>query len=454
MTSANQSPPASSAPIAAIILGAGHGTRMQSTLPKVLHELAGLPLIGHAMACADHLDPAHMAVVIGGQAPIVGEIAQTMRKDLTIAVQAPPRGTGDAVKQALPMLENFEGTVLILYGDTPLMKPGTLRALAGEIDAGHAVSVLGFKPTTDHAYGRLITDNDGHLHAIVEARDAAPAQLAINFCNSGVMAVEASFLRRAIPTLKNDNAKGEYYLTDLVAMARADTRTATAIEADEAEVMGVDSRNDLALAEKIWQEHRRAQALDAGVTLHDPSTVYFSHDTKIGKDVTIGQHVVFGPGVTLEDGVTIEPFSHVAGAHLHTGVRAGPFARLRPGAHLGPDVKVGNFVEIKKATLARGAKVSHLSYIGDAHLGEDVNIGAGTITCNYDGFNKHETVIEDGAFVGSNTSLVAPVTIGKGAYVGSGSVVTKSVGSDALAIARTRQREITDWARKFRSKMK
>ncbi|MEL6378668.1 MAG: bifunctional UDP-N-acetylglucosamine diphosphorylase/glucosamine-1-phosphate N-acetyltransferase GlmU [Pseudomonadota bacterium] len=441
-------------PVAAIILGAGHGTRMQSALPKVLHELAGLPLIGHAMACADHLNPAHMVAVIGGQALTVGEVAKSLRAGIAIAVQAPPQGTGDAVKQALPTLETFEGTVLILYGDTPLMKPATLMALAREVEAGHAVSVLGFRPTTEHAYGRLITDRDGYLHAIVEARDATPAQLEINFCNSGVMAVEARFLRRAVLALKNDNAKGEYYLTDLVAMARAEDLTTTAIEADEAEVMGVDSRSDLAIAEKIWQEQRRTAALDAGVTLHDPSTVYFSVDTKIGKDVTIGQHVVFGPGVNLDDGVTVQPFSHVAGAHLQTGASAGPFARLRPGAKLGPDVKVGNFVEIKKAQLARGAKVSHLSYIGDATLGEDVNIGAGTITCNYDGFNKHQTIIEDGAFVGSNSSLVAPVTIGKGAYVGSGSVVTKSVGADALAVARGRQREIAGWAKKFRSKMK
>jgi len=440
--------------LAVILLAAGHGTRMNSALPKVLHEIGGLPLLGHALKTAAALTPDRMAIVIGSHAPEVGEVAAALQPGIEVFVQDPPQGTGDAVRQALPMLDGFSGSVLVLYADTPLMRGATLAGLAGLVEASTKVAVLGFRPSLEHAYGRLVLGADGGLEAIVEARDASPEQLAIDFCNSGVMAIDAAYVREAVPALKNDNAKKEYYLTDLVSMARRAGFTCAAREADEAEVMGVDSRSDLAVAERIFQDQMRRAMMDNGVTLRDPSTVYFCHDTQIGRDVVIGQHVVFGPGVSIADGVEVKPFSHVEGARLASGVAAGPFARLRPGADLGPDVKVGNFVEIKKAKLGRDTKVSHLTYLGDAEIGADVNIGAGTITCNYDGFEKFVTTIRDGAFIGSNSALVAPVTIGAGAYVGSGSVVTKSVTPDALAVARGRQTEIPGWAGKFRDRKK
>ena len=437
--------------LAVIILAAGHGTRMKSTLPKVLHEIGGLPLLGHALKTAAALNPDRMAIVIGNHAPEVGDVAGSLRPGIEVFVQDPPQGTGDAVRQALPMLDGFSGSVLVLYADTPLMRSATLAGLANLVGEATKVAVLGFRPSLEHAYGRLVIGVDGGLEAIVEARDATPEQLEIDFCNSGVMAIDAAFVREAVPALNNDNAKKEYYLTDFVAMARDSGFSCAAQEADEAEVMGVDSRSDLAVAERIFQDQMRRAMMDEGVTLRDPSTVYFSYDTRIGRDVVIGQHVVFGPGVSIADGVEVKPFSHLEGARLASGVAAGPFARLRPGADLGPDVKVGNFVEIKKAKLGRDTKVSHLTYLGDADIGEDVNIGAGTITCNYDGFEKFVTTIKDGAFIGSNSALVAPVTIGAGAYVGSGSVITKTVEPDALAVARGRQTDIPGWAGKFRN---
>lgn len=460
MTSRTHATPAESIsdqppqPLAVIILAAGHGTRMNSSLPKVLHEIAGLPMLGHVIGLAEALSPERIAVVIGSQAPQVGDVAQRLHPDIDVFVQDPPQGTGDAVKQALPTLDGFEGTILVLYADTPLTRPETLKILAEKITGTTSVAVLGFHPTVDHSYGRLVMDGPDTLSAIVEAKDASPEELTITFCNSGVMAIASQFLLSALPNLTNDNAKSEYYLTDLVKMAGDAGLTATAVKADEWEVMGVDARTDLALAEAIYQKGRRKQAMENGVTLTDPETVYFSVDTTLGKDVTIGPNVVFGPGVHLADHVEVKAFCHIEGATLASGVSVGPYARLRPGADLGEDVKVGNFVEIKKSTLAKGAKVSHLSYIGDASLGEAVNIGAGTITCNYDGFNKFKTIIGDGAFIGSNSSLVAPVEIKAGAYVGSGSVITKTVGADALAVARGRQVEIANWAAKFRTKNK
>ncbi|NWG91405.1 MAG: bifunctional UDP-N-acetylglucosamine diphosphorylase/glucosamine-1-phosphate N-acetyltransferase GlmU, partial [Parvularculaceae bacterium] len=327
----------------------------------------------------------------------------------------------------------------------------TLRALIDRVSAGASVAVLGFAPDEPGAYGRLKRAADGSLEAIIEAKDASPKDLEIGFVNSGVMAIASEFLARELPRLSENNAKREYYLTDIVAIARADGLFCAVAEADEEEVIGVNSRVELAVAERIFQDRRRRAAMEAGVTLIDPSTVYFSWDTAIAGDVVIEPNVFFGPGVRIASGAVIRAYSHLEGALVGEGAVVGPFARLRPGARLGSAAKVGNFVEVKNADLGEGAKVSHLAYIGDASVGADANIGAGTITCNYDGFSKHRTEIGDGAFVGSNSSLVAPVRIGKGAYVGSGSVITKDVEDDALAVARGRQSEIKGWAAKFRN---
>lgn len=434
---------------AAVILAAGHGTRMKSALPKVMHQIGGRAMIAHVMDAASALAPKRMAVIIGDHAPEVGEFAQTIRDDVSVAVQSPPQGTGHAVMQALPALEGFSGAALVLYADTPLVTPETLRALSGEVANGAAVAVLGFSPDDPGAYGRLKLDDKGALAAIVEAKDASPEELNIPLCNSGVMAIDAEFLRARLKDIDNKNAKKEYYLTDIVALARKDGKNCVVIEANAEEVLGVNSRVELAEAEAVFQDRMRKAAMENGATLADPSTVHFSWDTKIGKDVIIGQHVVFAPGVEIADNAEIKPFSHLEGARLAGKASAGPFARLRPGADLKAGAKVGNFVEIKKAIIGDSAKVSHLTYIGDADVGADANIGAGTITCNYDGYNKYKTTIGKGAFIGSNSSLVAPVTIGDGAYVGSGSVVTKDVAPGDLAVARGRQTAIKGWAARF-----
>ncbi len=438
----------------AVILAAGHGTRMKSALPKVMHEIGGRAMIAHVIDGAAALSPERMAVVVGDHSPQVGDFAKTLRAGVEVAVQAPPQGTAHAVMQALPALQGFSGAVLVLYADTPLVTPQTLKDLASEIANGAAVAVLGFSPAEPGAYGRLKLDEKGALAAIVEAKDASAEELEITLCNSGVMAIDAAFLMKRLKDIGNDNAKGEYYLTDIVALARADGKRCAVIEADDDEVLGVNSRIELAEAEAVFQDRMRAAAMEAGATLADPLTVYFSHDTKLGKDVTVGQHVVFGPGVAVADGAEIKPFSHLEGASVAGGASAGPFARLRPGAALKAGAKVGNFVEIKKAVIGEDAKVSHLTYLGDAEVGAGANIGAGTITCNYDGYGKFKTVIGKGAFIGSNSSLVAPVTIGEGAYVGSGSVVTKDVEPGDLAVARARQTAIKGWAARFHDKHK
>ncbi|HNR75663.1 MAG TPA: bifunctional UDP-N-acetylglucosamine diphosphorylase/glucosamine-1-phosphate N-acetyltransferase GlmU [Parvularculaceae bacterium] len=437
--------------IAAVILAAGHGTRMKSATPKVLHEIGGRSMLAHAMATAKELAPQKIAVVIGDHAPGVGAAAKAECADAAVCVQAPPRGTGDAAMKAMSALEGFEGVVLILYADTPLVEAATLAALAGKIGAGATVAVLGFAPDDPAHYGRLKLGADGSLEAIIEAKDASPDELEIGFANSGVMAIEGGFLRRALPQLKDNNAKREYYLTDIVAIARNDGLSCAVLEADEDEVVGVNSRVELAIAEEIFQDRRRFAALEAGVTLIDPSTTYFSFDTEVAADVVIEPNVFFGRGVKVGAGARIRAFSHLEGADIGESASVGPFARLRPGARLGAEAKVGNFVEVKNADIGEDAKVSHLTYIGDASVGAGANIGAGTITCNYDGYSKHRTEIGEGAFIGSNSALVAPVKIGKGAYVGSGSVITKDVEDDALAVARGRQSAIKGWAAKFRS---
>lgn len=437
--------------VAAVILAAGHGTRMKSSTPKVLHAVGGRSMLAHVMAAAEALAPARLAVVIGAQAPIVGEAAKAIRADVAVAVQNPPRGTGDAVKQAMPALKGFSGVVLVLYADTPLVTPETLRALAGEIEKGAAVAVLGFRPADAGAYGRLKVNAAGGLEAIIEAKDASAAELAIGFVNSGVMAVDAGFLGRALPQLKDDNAKKEFYLTDIVAIARAEGLACAVAEAAEDEVAGVNSRGELSEAERIFQNRRRKAAMEAGVTLIDPGTVYFSWDTAIANDVVIEPNVFFGPGVAVASGAHIRANSHIEGAQVGENASVGPFARLRPGTELSRDAKIGNFVEVKNAKVGEGAKLPHLTYAGDAIIGANANLGAGTITCNYDGFSKHKTTIGAGAFIGSNSALVAPVTIGAGAYVGSGSVITKDVEADALAVARGRQADFKGWAAKFRA---
>jgi len=437
--------------VSTIVLAAGFGSRMKSARAKVLHEIGGRSMLGHVLETASALRPASMAVIIGDHAPETGDHACAFNDKINVYVQSPPRGTGDAVRQAMAMLENFDGAALVLFADTPLITGKTLSLLKAEIEDNAAVAVLGFTPPDPGQYGRLKKDAAGDLAAIIEYADASDEERAIALCNSGVMAFDAAFLRENIGALKNDNAKGEYYLTDLVAIARRQDKRCAIVSADADEVVGVNSREDLAAAERIFQQRMRKKAMTNGVTLFDPDTVYFAHDTSIGKDVTIGQNVVFGPGVEIGDEVVIHANCHIEGAKISRGASIGPFARLRPGAEIGERARIGNFVEVKKAIVAAGAKINHLSYVGDASVGEGANIGAGVITCNYDGFSKHRTEIGDGAFVGSNSALVAPVRIGDGAYIGSGSVITKEVEPGDLAVARGRQSAIKGWAARFRA---
>ncbi|MGV6820402.1 MAG: bifunctional UDP-N-acetylglucosamine diphosphorylase/glucosamine-1-phosphate N-acetyltransferase GlmU [Parvularcula sp.] len=440
--------------IASVILAAGHGTRMRSELPKVLHPVAHRPMVHHVMALATGLGAERQVVVVGSQAPRVADAARRFDPDVGIAVQDPPKGTADAVGCALPALEGFEGVVLILYADTPLVTSATVSALVGEIEAGGDLAVLGFEPAEPGAYGRLVVDAKGHLERIVEAKDAGPEELKIGLCNSGVMAVSSARLREYLPQIGNDNAKGEYYLTDLVELVTRAGGRAAVVTGGEDEVFGVNDRVELAEAEAIFQRRKRIEFMRSGVTMTDPSTVYFAADTEIGQDAVLGPGIVFGPGVRVAKGATLHAWSHLEGAEIAEGASVGPFARIRPGSVIGEGAKVGNFVETKKAVLGKGAKVSHLTYLGDASVGEEANIGAGTITCNYDGFEKFTTVIGAGAFVGSNSSLVAPVEIGEGAYIGSGSVITKNVEKDSLAVARGRQIEKSGWALSFRKRQK
>ena len=433
--------------VAAIILAAGKGTRMKSDLPKVMHKLAGRTMLGHVLGSVARLKPERTAVVVGpGMEAVSQEVAP-----IVSVVQPEQLGTGDAVKAARDVLVGFERTVLVLFGDTPFISSATLVNMieAREADPGPAIVVLGFRPGDPGAYGRLVVDS-GSLQAIVEARDASPEELAIDLCNSGVMAIDGRELFALIDAIGNDNTKGEFYLTDIVRIARGRGLACAHIEADEGELLGVNSRADLAVAEAIMQQSLRAGAMAVGVTLTDPSSVWFSFDTELGSDVSIGPNVFFGPGVSVASGVEIKAFSHIEGAQIAAGATVGPFARLRPGARIGKGARVGNFVEIKNALLEPGAKVSHLSYIGDARVGKGANIGAGTITCNYDGFKKSHTDIGAGAFIGSNTALVAPVKIGDGAIVGAGSTISKDVADDALALTRAEQTAVKGWAAKFR----
>ena len=433
--------------IALVILAAGKGTRMRSDLPKVLHKVAGAPLLAHAMASGASLSPERTVIVTGHGAEQVEAAAREIDETATCVLQSEQLGTGHAVLQARPALEGFSGDVIVLYGDTPFIRPETLEAMA-EARRSHDVVVLGFTAADPGKYGRLVMEGDA-LMQIVEFKDAGLRERAIDFCNSGVISASAETLFALLDRVGNDNASGEYYLTDIVALAREAGLSATAVSCDEAETMGVNSRVDLAAAEAGFQSRKRAEALIEGVTMTAPETVWFAHDTWIGPDCEIEPNVVFGPGVTIENGAHIRAFSHLEGCHVSRGAVVGPYARLRPGAELAEDVRVGNFVEIKNAVLDEGAKVNHLTYIGDAHIGEKTNIGAGTITCNSDGVFKHRTEIGARAFIGSNTMLVAPVKVGAEAMTASGAVITKEVPEGALAISRADQVNKLGLARKL-----
>ena len=438
-------------PVAAVILAAGKGTRMKSDLHKVLHPIAGRPMLLHLLDAVDRLNPAAKVVVVGDRREQVE--AAVAATGAAVVAQEPQLGTGHAVLQARAALRDFEGDVIILYGDVPLVPPQTMRAMLDRLDDDTACVVLGFRPADAAAYGRIVAGADGVIAKMVEFKDASAAERAETLCNSGLMAVRAADLWSLLDRVGNDNAAGEYYLPDIVMLARGDGRASRVVETAESEVAGVNSRAELAAMEARWQQARRTEMMAAGVTLIDPSTVWFAYDTRIGRDVTIEPNTFFGPGVVVEDGAVIHGFSHLEGAHVGTRAEVGPYARLRPGAKLGEKSKVGNFVEVKKATLGRGAKANHLTYLGDAEVGDGANVGAGTITCNYDGFLKYRTVIGEGAFIGSNSALVAPVTIGAGAIVAAGSVVTRDVEADALAVARGRQEARPGWAARFRSMM-
>jgi bifunctional UDP-N-acetylglucosamine pyrophosphorylase/glucosamine-1-phosphate N-acetyltransferase len=438
---------------AVIILAAGQGTRMRSDTHKVLHPIASRPLLLHLLDRVDALGADRRVVVVGkGREQVEAAIAG---REVAIAVQTEQKGTGHAVQQAESALAGYDGPVLVLYGDTPFVEAETLRRMLDRLDGagGPGVVVLGSCPDDPAHYGRIVLGEGDHIAKMVEYRDATEEERAVRLCNSGMMAVRSEDLFRWLAAVSNDNAAGEYYLPDIVNIAAADGRDAVVIEGDPYETAGVNSRAELAHLELEWQRRRREQALHEGATLIDPESVWFAFDTRLGRDVTVEPHVVFGPGVEVADGATIHAFSHIEGAVIGAKASIGPFARIRPGTRLAERTKVGNFVELKKAHVAAGAKVNHLSYVGDAEVGAGANIGAGTITCNYDGFGKYRTVIGAGAFIGSNTALVAPVTVGDGAVVGAGSVITQDVEADSLAVERSDQKGVAGWARRFRERM-
>ena len=442
-----------SRPLLTVVLAAGKGTRMRSALPKVLHRIAGRSMLGHVLALARSAGGDKLAVVVGPGMDSVRREALAASADASVFVQNTQLGTADAVLAARAAIAGHAGDLLVLFADTPLLTPETIGKLRAELDRGAAVAVLGFEAREPGAYGRLVTDADGSLVAIREAKDASAAELQIRLCNSGVMAFRLDRPLDVLGKIGNANAKGEYYLTDAIEIVRAGGGRAAVVVCEEDEVLGVNARGELAQAEAIWQRRARQRVMAEGVTLVAPETVWLSFDTVLGQDVLIEPNVFFGPGVTVEDGAEIKANCHLEGARIGAGARIGPFARLRPGALLGREVHVGNFVEVKNVAMGEGAKANHLSYLGDGSVGARANIGAGTIFCNYDGFFKHKTEVGEEAFVGSNSALVAPVKIGAGAYIGSGSVITKDVAAGALALERSPQDERPGWAQKFRSMM-
>ena len=439
-------------PFAVVVLAAGQGTRMRSDTHKVLHPIAGKPMLLHLLDTVEAIGAARQVVVVGkGRDQLEAALAG---RGVTTAVQAEQKGTAHAVQMTAPALDGFDGPVLIMYADTPFVTAATLQrmlARLGEAD-DPGVVVMASSPDDGKAYGRVILGDGDRIARMVEYKDATAEERAVKLCNSGMMAVGSGDLFGWLAKVGNDNAGHEYYLPDVVNVAARSGRHPVAIEGEPFETAGVNSRAELAHLELDWQRRRREAALEQGATLIDPESVWFSADTKLGRDCTIEPHVVFGPGVRIADGAVIRAFSHIEGAIIATGCEVGPFARLRPGAVMEEGSKIGNFVEMKKARLGKGAKANHLSYLGDADIGDKANIGAGTITCNYDGFGKYATVIGAGAFIGSNSALVAPVTIGAGAIVGAGSVVTKDVAADELAVARAEQRGMKGWAARFRAR--
>ena len=437
--------------VAAVVLAAGKGTRMKSALPKVLHPLAGRPMLLHLLEAVAALSPARTVLVAS---PENRAELSAAAPGCAVAVQAPQLGTAHAVQSAREALKGFAGDVLVLYADTPLVTIETLRSLlAARRGPGNpAAAVLGFRPEDPAEYGRLVLDPEGRLERIVEFKDADAETRAVRLCNSGVMALDGATMWPLLDRVSDDNAKREFYLTDVIELARRAGRPCVAVEGDPLEVLGVNSRAQLAEAEAVLQQRLRRRAMDDGATLLDPATVWLSWDTRLGRDVTVGPSVFFGPGVAVADSVEIRAFSHLEGCSVAPGALVGPFARLRPGAEIGEGAHIGNFVEVKQASVEAGAKVNHLTYVGDARIGARANVGAGTITCNYDGFEKHHTDIGAGAFIGSNTSLVAPVKVGDGAIVGAGSVITRDVPADALAVTRAEQRKVEGFAADYRAK--
>ena len=422
----------------AIVLAAGDSTRMKSSMSKVLHPVGGRPMIAHVMASIAASGVSDVALVLGRDAEKVEAAAKIGELTVESVLQTERLGTGHAVLMARDAIARGYDEILVAYGDVPLITAAPLKAALEALAGGADVAVIGFHTKNPTGYGRLLVEND-ELVAIREEKDATEAERAVTWCNSGLMAINGQKALDLLSRIGNSNAKGEYYLTDLVEIARSLGGKAVAVDAPESELTGCNNRAELAVIERLWQERRRYELMVSGVTMIAPETVFLSHDTVIGQDALIEPNVVFGPGVTVEGGAVIHAFSHLEGAHVSAGATVGPFARLRPGANLAEGSKVGNFCEVKKAEIGKGAKVNHLTYIGDAVVGAETNIGAGTITCNYDGVNKHETRIGAGAFIGSNSSLVAPVSIGDGALIASGSVITEDVPADTLAFGRARQ---------------
>ncbi|MDC9826063.1 bifunctional UDP-N-acetylglucosamine diphosphorylase/glucosamine-1-phosphate N-acetyltransferase GlmU [Devosia sp. ZB163] len=434
-----------------IILAAGEGTRMRSDIPKVLHQVGGLPIVGHVVNAAIGAGSTRVALVTGPGHDAVRTAISAAAPAVKFFEQLERKGTGHAASMAREAFDDFDGYIAVVYGDHPLLRPENFQGVLDRLDDGWDAAILGFEPRDTLTYGRLITDGD-RLLAIREHKDATPAEREIGLCNACILTFRAEVFRSLIDKLDANNAAGEYYLTDLVELANAAGYKVSYAVAPEVDVMGVNDRAQLARAEAQFQELRRDDFMKAGVTLKDPSTVYFSYDTEIGRDVTIFPNVVFGPGVKIADGVEIRAFCDIEGATIGSGSTIGPFARMRGGAELGDAVHIGNFVEVKNAVIHDGVKAGHLSYLGDAEIGAKTNIGAGTITCNYDGVNKSKTTIGANAFIGSNSSLVAPVTIGDGAYIASGSVITKDVEPDALALGRARQENKAGYAPKLKAR--
>ncbi|ALH80632.1 bifunctional N-acetylglucosamine-1-phosphate uridyltransferase/glucosamine-1-phosphate acetyltransferase [Sphingopyxis macrogoltabida] len=439
-------------PIAAIVLAAGKGTRMKSDLHKVLHPIAGRPMLLHLMARVDALSPAKKVVIVGDKAD---QLETALGGSAELAVQDPQLGTGHAVQQAEGALAGFDGDVLILYGDVPFVPTATMQSMIDRLNAEDtpAVVVLAFEPADPLQYGRVITDGD-RVTKMVEHKDATDAERAVRLCNSGLMAAKARDLFALLARVTDDNAAKEFYLVDIVNIANADGRSCAVVTTDPNDVAGINSRAELATAEAQWQAFKREEAMAGGASLRAPDTVWFSWDTELGRDVTIEPNVFFGPGVTVADNVTIRANSHIEGASIGAGCEIGPFARLRPGTVLEEKAKIGNFVETKKAHLGKGAKANHLTYLGDATVGAGANIGAGTITCNYDGYFKYQTVIGENAFIGSNSALIAPVTIGRDAIVAAGSAVSRDVGDGDLRMVRAEQLVKPGWADRFHDTMR